>query len=844
MTPRGWPLAAVCALLAIASHAHAQGDPDAGVPDGGYGLDMRRVADADAGAPDAGPVQPTRTPPHLIEAPPITLPEGTEPVPAGSSVELVLTITADGTVSDAAIGTPLREDIDAIVLAAAPQMRFEPATRDGTPVPARIRFRYALAVPEPVHEASESESAGASERAEATESAGASESAAATESAGETEPVEAALADEEIASYSASGTAERPEPGAATRMTFTGAELSTVPGTFGDPVRVLQLMPGVSRTPYGVPLLIVRGAGLNNTGYFIDGFPVPNLWHFFLGPTVVNTNFITRQDFYPGNYPVRFGRFSQAVVSLETSAPTGPTHLELQVDALRSQAYVSIPFDNGRGNISFAGRRSYFELITPLITQATGQAIPSVVYDDYQARIEYHFDDHFSASLFVFGSDDSLDASSTVGSGATSANSQTSISYSFQRAIARLEWHVGDTTARLSGTVGRDATGFTSAQAAMARQVFQFENFIAALRLDIATTIAPWLRMNYGIDASGTSFGVNVTAPVPLGLGYYDNPSNFDPQLVAIQSRVALGTPGAYGEAVLNFAPVEISLGVRADILRYGLTTNIAPDPRGVVRVHLTDDVTAIASTGLFTQPPQVFQTLGVAGNPRLGPQRSWQTSAQLEANLPLGIYARVTGFFTYLWDIARLHESNPSGGTARQFFSADEQGRSYGLEALVRRPLADGFYGWLSYTLSRSERVDPGGSWYTFGFDQTHILNVAASYEFDGWRFGASLQVTTGRPTLSVCATTYDSESNAYDPTFCDRGARLPTYVQLNVRIDRDFNIENTLLGSIYIDVLNVLDSQNAEAVIYQYDYQRTMPLPGLPILGTIGIRAYWEPR
>jgi outer membrane receptor protein involved in Fe transport len=396
---------------------------------------------------------------------------------------------------------------------------------------------------------------------------------------------------------------------------------------------------------------------------------------------------------------------------------------------------------------------------------------------------------------------------------------------------------------RLSGSIGRDVTSFATRQAAMAQQVFSFENFIGALRLDVATAIAPWLRTNFGVDASGTSFGVNVTAPVPLGLGQYDRPL-FDPQLVAIQSRVALGTPGIYGEAILDFAPLEISIGTRLDLLRYGTYSEVAPDPRTVVRLHASEDVTLSVSSGLFTQPPQVFQTISIAGNPRLGPQRSWQSSAQVEANLPWSIYARITGYFSYMWDIARLAPSNPGGTTARQFFSADEQGRSYGMEVLVRRPLADGFYGWLSYTLSRSERVDPGGSWYTFGFDQTHILNLAASYEFDGWRFGASFQVTTGRPTLSVCATTFDAESNTYAPTFCDRGARTATYTQLNIRIDRDFNIDNTLLGSIYLDVLNVYYAQNQEGLIYQYDYARSIPIPGMPILGTIGIRAYWEPH
>ena len=171
-----------------------------------------------------------------------------------------------------------------------------------------------------------------------------------------------------------------------------------------------------------------------------------------------------------------------------------------------------------------------------------------------------------------------------------------------------------------------------------------------------------------------------------------------------------------------------------------------------------------------------------------------------------------------------------------------DQQGRAYGLEVYVRRPIADGFYGGISYTLARSERVNPGGDWFVSNFDQTHSLGVVASYEFSGWRLGASFQLVTGRPTLSVCSATYDADANDYDGTFCDLGARLPIFHQLNIRIDRDFNIANTIRGSVFLDILNVYNATNAEGLVYQYDYVRSAQIPGLPILGTLGIRGYYE--
>ena len=41
---------------------------------------------------------------------------------------------------------------------------------------------------------------------------------------------------------------------------------------------------------------------------------------------------------------------------------------------------------------------------------------------------------------------------------------------------------------------------------------------------------------------------------------------------------------------------------------------------------------------------------------------------------------------------------------------------------------------------------------------------------------------------------------------------------------------------------MLNAYYAQNAEGVIYQYDFERSMPVPGIPILGTLGVRAVFE--
>ena len=74
---------------------------------------------------------------------------------------------------------------------------------------------------------------------------------------------------------------------AASEIHLSGDELTRVPGTFGDPTRVVATLPGVARTPFGIGYYIVRGASFENTGFFIDGHPALYTYYLVVGPGLV-----------------------------------------------------------------------------------------------------------------------------------------------------------------------------------------------------------------------------------------------------------------------------------------------------------------------------------------------------------------------------------------------------------------------------------------------------------------------------------------------------------------------------------------------------------------------------
>jgi hypothetical protein len=128
------------------------------------------------------------------------------------------------------------------------------------------------------------------------------------------------------------------------------------------------------------------------------------------------------------------------------------------------------------------------------------------------------------------------------------------------------------------------------------------------------------------------------------------------------------------------------------------------------------------------------------------------------------------------------------------------------------------------------------------FLFDQQHTLNFALSYAYEGWRFGARLQLATGRPYRPVVGSAFDADENDYDAVRGGLTGRLPTFHQLDLRVDREFRLGRHLSGSVYLDVLNAYNAANTEGIVYQYDFARRAQLGGLPILPTLGVRLEYQ--
>ena len=114
-------------------------------------------------------------------------------------------------------------------------------------------------------------------------------------------------------------------------------------------------------------------------------------------------------------------------------------------------------------------------------------------------------------------------------------------------------------------------------------------------------------------------------------------------------------------------------------------------------------------------------------------------------------------------------------------------EGRAYGLELLLKKPRGR-WTGWISYTLSRTERQVDGinnNEYYPSNYDKPHDVSVVLNYNINKrWNASANFAYMTGRPmTIPTGRFEY---GGIVVPDYTGRnGARTPDYHRLDLSVN-----------------------------------------------------------
>jgi TonB family protein len=838
---------------------------------------------------------------HFVEAP---YPESEKAAGRTGTVVLEVGITADGTVDRVAVVQSMGPAFDAAAAQAVKELTFEPAEVDGKPAAIRILYRYdfVLRAESPTtaifsgqvrdrrtkkplasvhvsvdHGATATTDADGRFRLDAVASGRRVVSLSGDQltEVQTTEDLEAghqATVTYDVELQDRSKPAEEKDdlevvvtPPAVEKQVVstevTADEGRRVPGTQGDVLKVVENLPGVARASVGSGQLVVWGAAPEDTRVYVDGVPLPSLYHQGGFRSVIHSDMVQSVELLPGGWGAEHGRGIGGLVNVQlNSIEKDGVHGSVSSDLLDSSADVRARLDN-RVSIEVAGRKSYLDALLPLFTSSNvGQVVPIPRY--YDAQVRAIWDVAPGETLEVGGLVSSDAVADTVPSDDPTSVQRQTHDTSFRRIWARWKKRSADgAEIAFVPSLGTDRDSLVE-QFGLVPTELEVDSTVASVRASWRKRITPWVTLSTGIDGQYTAsqFRRNgsPTSPPRQGDDYVFGQAPAD-QVAHDDGTVIAASVAPYATADLALAEgrVHVVPGVRVD--PYLLTTNrkvpafgstpplglfsesTEVEPRLSVHWSPVPALTWKAGWGIYHQPPAASDLSSVFGNPTLG----LESAEHLLGGVTVGsldtVSFEATAFRSTSQNLA-MRSPLPSPLLAQALVGTGV-GRSRGVQFLLRKQMGKRFFGWVTYTLSQSERATSAGApYYPYGFDQTDVLGAVASLELGaGFELGGRFRYATGYPRTPVTGAYFDVKSGTYEPFFGPiNSIRIPDFVQLDVRISKRFAIARSTLET-YLDVQNVTNRANPEEIVYSLDYSQRRTITGLPILPVVGARLSW---
>jgi TonB dependent receptor len=547
------------------------------------------------------------------------------------------------------------------------------------------------------------------------------------------------------------------------------ASARDLPGAFGDPVRVLDSLPGVVPLTSGLPYTYIRGAPPTAVGYVYDDIPLPQLFHALFGPAVLHPRAMGGVRLYAGIPPARYGRRVGGAVELEKASPSDHLAAELDVRLFDVNGWIDTPA--GAGQFTSSVRIGH-----PLV-YVTADALGLIKdvkanYVDGQLRFRHPLGKRDAFELVYLGSFDSVDLPG--------------LSNDPRAGASRLEFQRIET--RFIHRLTRGEMG------AALRFGYDESELGSALRVK-AFTVGPrvWAQLHWG--RNNLRLGSDLytsTGEVVNGGGAVASPDgDLRVQLPTIAQASARNQGGVFAQgSVWLGEDTLVDLGLRLDYWSVQSKINIAADPRIRITHDLTDDWAIHAAFGLAHQPAVFLLPVPGLTDVALdsGLSRSLQSEVGVDYQLARSTNIIVQGYVHHYENLllpellqdAAVPDDPP-------LVSAN----AYGIEMMLKRDMSEQISGWISYTLAGAV-ADSGDLVGEFkpDFDVRHVLNTVLSWRvWRGLKLGGRMQARSGRVVEQL------------NPAYTQR---LPWFVRVDARVGYSWRARFAAMTA-YFEWLNI---------------------------------------
>lgn len=600
-------------------------------------------------------------------------------------------------------------------------------------------------------------------------------------------------------------------------MSVNKVEMRTIrkmPALLGevDVIRSIQFLPGVSSVGEGSSGFNVRGGAIDQNLVLLDEAPVYNSSHLMGFFSIFNPDVVKDVKLIKGGVPAMYGGRISSILDVRMKEGNNKrTEFSGGIGTIFSRFTLESPIKKDRGSFVVALRRSYIDILAKPFLKDDLKDVKFYFYD-FTAKANYKLNDKNTVYLSgyfgrdLFGADFGFD------------------------------WGNATTTFRWNHVFSRKL--FMNTTVFYSKYKYSLDS---DLKKENKDDVFRWNSniLNYSIKPDFTWY-LNAKNTLTFGgqsILYHFNPgeaeivSSREGQDIGLDRKKALESSVYAGNEMKLSDNMTISYGLRFSSYRYFGT------PRAYIfgEPNTPGERKPLIETQQYTgnETIQTYNNLEprLAINVNVGPSSSLKLGynrlaqyihllSNTTASSPLDVWTSSTnnikpqlsdqialGFFKNFKD--NMYETSVEvyyktlQNQIDYVRNADlllnplvegdllyGKGRAYGAEFFVKKNKG-ALNGWISYTLSRTERKVDGlnnNEWFLSRIDKLHNLSVVSIYDItQRWNVGATFTYMTGTPA-SFPTTKYIWQGMAVPHNYSDERNiyRIPASHRLDLSLTR----------------------------------------------------------
>lgn len=576
------------------------------------------------------------------------------------------------------------------------------------------------------------------------------------------------------------------------------SEIEKSAGTFGDPSRFIQMLPGVVSDNDQRNDFLVRGGNPSENLFIIDNIEIPSINQLSLSDTtggfvsMIDNAAIQHMTLHTDAYDSKFDQRLSSVLEISTR-PEGKLEPHSMVEFGLAGAGDSFSTPWGENGSLFAsGRQSVLHLFTDDIGM---NGVP--IYQNGLVRAENRHGGKDSWwGLSLTGVDSIKIKPSAQDAFETNP---LDVNYRGWRNTTGINWQ-HEFSAKSFGTVSlansQQAQSIVQSDQLQSNAVIYNEKTsdgITTLKYDWATEFRPWALFSGGLRTSADRLNYVIQQPIGFQNPYSENPAPLDS--IELNRKFTTTTAAGYSQISLNF-PHQIKVVVGQRLMQWSLGGHTAWSPKVLIAAPIHGKLIHLGYAEYSQTAPYLYQ-LAFDNQRRLNPIKVKQITGGIDflhsryAKASLELYQKRYSDYPVSINYPQLSLANVADTFGQSFlmFPMISKGLGVGrgveLSIEANLPLHIQMTGALAYARVWYSGLD--GILRRGNFDLPVIANFAAT-----WSPGKRMLITvrysgaSGRPfTPDNTALSLSQNRDVYDLSRIN-AQRSGPYSRLDFRLEQ----------------------------------------------------------